>query len=76
MAFVGFWMIPLGFMYYALDKLFSFFGFDLTAWLGNPETQERILGGIEGIVTFACGVWNFAEPYVMPVIDILKNFLN
>lgn len=76
MAFVGFWMLPLAFMFYAVDKIFSLFGFDLTGWLANPINQGRILDGIEGVVTFACGVWNFAEPYVSPVIDTLKNFLN
>lgn len=76
MAFVGFWMIPLGLMFYAVDKVFSLFGFDLTGWLANPVNQGRILDGIEGVVTFACGVWNFAEPYVMPVWEALNNFFN
>ena len=74
MAFVGFWMIPLALIFYAVDKVFSLFGFDLTGWLANPINQERILDGIESIVTFACGVWNYAEPYISPIAEFLGKF--
>lgn len=75
MAFVGFWMIPLMFVYYFVDKILSVFGFDLTAWLGQPETQEGILEGIVDFTNFAEKVWNVAEPYVMPVLELWQDLM-
>lgn len=75
MAFVGFWMIPLAFGYYAVEKILSVFGFDLTAWLGQPETQEGILEAIIDLTKFAEKAWPVAEPYVMPVIELWKDLM-
>lgn len=80
MAFVGFWMIPLvlplALALQVLQKIFMFFGFDFLGWLGNPETMDKIFGFIGKVTEFVIVMWNAAEPYVMPVVERLKDFLN
>lgn len=75
MAFVGFWMIPLALVLGAISKICMFFGFDFMAWLGNPATMEKLMGYLEKIIVFIGRAWEFAEPYVSPVIDFVKEIL-
>lgn len=75
MAFVGFWMIPLAFAFYAVDRFFAFFGFDFIGWLGNPATIEKLTGYLDMIIIFVGKAWNFAEPYVSPVIELIDKFV-
>ena len=75
MAFVGFWMIPLVFVLGAINKACMFFGFDFIGWLGNPATIEKLMGYLDKIIVFVGRAWNFAEPYVSPVLDFIEKII-
>ncbi len=75
MAFVGFWMIPLALGVYALDRFCAIFGFDFMGWLGNPATIEKFAGYLDAIIVFVGRAWDFAEPYVSPIIDFVGKFI-
>jgi hypothetical protein len=75
MAFVGFWMLPLAFSFYAVHRFFAIFGFDFFGWLGNPATIEKLTGYLDTIIVFVGKAWDFAEPYVSPVIEFIDKFV-